>query len=45
MFVVLLYLCLGAGWQVQERISLCSPGCPEIRSVDQDGLTRMASNS
>jgi hypothetical protein len=22
----------------QDRVSLCSPGCPETHSVDQDGL-------
>jgi hypothetical protein len=26
------------GWWVQDRVSLCSPGCPETQSVDQAGL-------
>jgi hypothetical protein len=29
---------LGGGWFFQDRVSLCSPGCPGTHSVDQAGL-------
>ena len=31
----------GGGWKVegvQDRVSLCSPGCPGTHSIDQAGL-------
>jgi hypothetical protein len=30
-----LFVCF---WIFQDRVSLCSPGCPETHSVDQAGL-------
>jgi hypothetical protein len=29
---------VGVGDEVQDRVSLCSPGCPGTHSVDQAGL-------
>lgn len=29
---------LEVGWEVQDRVSVCSPSSPETHSVDQDGL-------
>jgi hypothetical protein len=37
-FSFLFFVCL-FGWLVfQDRVSLCSPGCPETHFVDQAGL-------
>jgi hypothetical protein len=36
-FVVVLFVCLFV-FVFQDRVSLCSPGCPGTHSVDQDGL-------
>jgi hypothetical protein len=32
------YLCLFVWLVFPDRVSLCSPGCPETHSVDQTGL-------
>ena len=40
-FVFVFWLCVWLfGWILvfQDRVFLCSPGCPETRSVDQTGL-------
>jgi hypothetical protein len=37
-FSLSLFLGVGWGWWFQDRVSLCSPGCPGTHSVDQVGL-------
>jgi hypothetical protein len=37
-FLFFLLLLFWGGWGVRDRVSLCSPGCPETHSVDQAGL-------
>jgi hypothetical protein len=32
----------GVGGEFQDRVSLCSPGCPGTHSVDQAGLATTA---
>jgi hypothetical protein len=33
-----LFVCLFVCFVFQERVSLCSPGCPGTHSIDQAGL-------
>jgi hypothetical protein len=38
LLVFVLFVCLFVCFVFQDRVSLCSPGCPGTHSVDQDGL-------